>query len=64
MQLGNRLQQLEAVAEWHLQLLQVLFRQLAQDIVVDCVLSEQIRVKAETDAIQPSGDIHDFVVLW
>lgn len=59
-QLGNRLQQLEAVAERHLQFLQLLFCQLAQDIVVDCVLSKQIRIKAKANAIQPSGDIYEF----
>jgi hypothetical protein len=59
LQLGDRGEQLLAVAErCDPELLQVVRRQRAQDVGVDVVRRECLRVSAEAVVLQPGADVH------
>ncbi len=54
---GNRLQQLLAWSERNVETLQILLRQLAQDVEIDLVLEEARRVLFEAERLEPLIDI-------
>ena len=46
------------------EVLQVFCRQARQDRIVDVVLPERGLVLLETEAPQPSVEVHDSVLIW
>ena len=58
-EIGNRAQQLTAMAEQDAQLLQILIRQIGEDAEIDPVLAKRLRVLIQTDPAEPTIDVQD-----
>ena len=56
-EIGNRAQQLAAMAEQEAQLLQILIRQIGEDAEIDPVLAKRLRVLLQTDPAEPTVDV-------
>jgi len=56
-EIGNRAQQLAAMAEQDAQLLQILIRQIGEDAEIDPVLAKRLRVLLQTDLAKPTVDV-------
>ena len=56
-EIGNRAQQLAAMAEQDAQLLQILIRQIGEDAEIDPVLAKRLRVLLQTDPAEPTVNV-------
>ena len=64
-EIGNRAQQLAAMAEQDAQLLQILIRQIGEDAEIDRIIAKRLRVLLQTDPAEPTVDVqvHSFRTL-